>query len=319
MNKHTELRSWIGEVFLNKDNKAFELVELSGGKNNAVFCLTDSVKTKYTIKIYNPYHTQNFNRLQSEWNFLSQAEKHGIENVPKPLFKNEKLYACIYSYEPGTKLRSNQIEPKHIQAAANFICSINKKMTHVSFGPAADYCRSLSDHLRIVEKRVMTLHDMDMKLSNAQRAVDLVNDKVIPQWKRIIDEIKSKISIAELEKNNKLFLSPSDFGFHNILWNGNTPTFLDFEYAGLDDLAKLTNDFFLCPQIKADVKYKKIFVDLIANSLDVDSNFTDRCKLTHNIHKIKWICIILKDFHTHGNKQRSFISKKPKKHAQQNS
>ena len=38
--------------------------------------------------------------------------------------------------------------------------------------------------------------------------------------------------------------SPSDFGFHNILCEDGRLNFVDFEYAGIDDLAKSARRFF---------------------------------------------------------------------------
>ena len=44
-------------------------------------------------------------------------------------------------------------------------------------------------------------------------------------------------------------LSPSDFGFHNALLGPDGKLcFIDFEYAGWDDPAKLICDFFCQPQ-----------------------------------------------------------------------
>ena len=44
-------------------------------------------------------------------------------------------------------------------------------------------------------------------------------------------------------------LSPSDFGFHNALAQGETVRFIDFEYAGWDDPAKTVCDFFHHPGV----------------------------------------------------------------------
>ncbi len=44
----------------------------------------------------------------------------------------------------------------------------------------------------------------------------------------------------------KFIVSPSDFGFHNaLLDDGGAISFLDFEYSGRDDPAKLDLRFFL--------------------------------------------------------------------------
>ena len=67
----------------------------------------------------------------------------------------------------------------------------------------------------------------------------------------------------------RCFLSPSDFGFHNILQSEGRLNFLDFEYAGRDDLAKLLSDFRLCPEIKVKKKYSEIFVKILLMTLSL--------------------------------------------------
>ena len=57
-------------------------------------------------------------------------------------------------------------------------------------------------------------------------------------------------------------LSPSDFGFHNALVDDDGQvTFLDFEYAGRDDPAKLVSDFFCQPEIPVPLDYHATFID----------------------------------------------------------
>ena len=62
---------------------------------------------------------------------------------------------------------------------------------------------------------------------------------------------------------NQLILSPSDFGFHNIVKNKKKLYFLDFEYSGFDDPLKLLSDFYVIRIIRSPEK--------INNSLKKDS------------------------------------------------
>ena len=56
-------------------------------------------------------------------------------------------------------------------------------------------------------------------------------------------------------------MSPSDFGFHNALATpGGRLVFIDFEYAGWDDPAKLANDFFCQPAVPVDARFYDDFV-----------------------------------------------------------
>src|SRR5207244_11655608 len=60
-------------------------------------------------------------------------------------------------------------------------------------------------------------------------------------------------------------LSPSDFGFHNaLLADDGRLRFLDFEYAGWDDPAKLVCDFFCQPACPVPMNHYSDFAKQVA-------------------------------------------------------
>ena len=73
--------------------------------------------------------------------------------------------------------------------------------------------------------------------------------------------------------------SPSDFGFHNILCKDGILNFVDFEYAGTDDIAKLLADFSLMPEIQLSNSHKNLFRKTIMSQLDLDRYFDKRLAL----------------------------------------
>ena len=60
-------------------------------------------------------------------------------------------------------------------------------------------------------------------------------------------------------KKEEMIISPSDFGFHNVINKNNKLFFIDFEYAGLDDPIKLICDFYCQPDQFINTKTKKYF------------------------------------------------------------
>jgi hypothetical protein len=102
-------------------------------------------------------------------------------------------------------------------------------------------------------------------------------------------------------------LSPSDFGFHNALADENgRVTFLDFEYAGRDDPAKLVSDFFCQPEISVPLNYHPGFLMRLADGLELDDAGRTRCRILLDAYRIKWSCILLNDFLPVGAARRSF-------------
>jgi hypothetical protein len=102
-------------------------------------------------------------------------------------------------------------------------------------------------------------------------------------------------------------LSPSDFGFHNALADDSGRlSFLDFEYAGRDDPAKLVSDFFCQPEVPVPLGFHAHFVARLADGLGLDDAGRMRCQILLDAYRIKWTCIILNDFLPLGAARRAF-------------
>ena len=93
-----------------------------------------------------------------------------------------------------------------------------------------------------------------------------------------------------------MIVSPSDFGFHNIIQSKNDLFFLDFEYAGLDDPIKLICDFYCQPNQSLTFLQKKMFVENISLKNHTTNQLKFYTKIFLPFHKLKWCCIILNKF-----------------------
>ena len=77
--------------------------------------------------------------------------------------------------------------------------------------------------------------------------------------------------LSKKYKPGYLILSPSDFGYNNILLNSNKLMFLDFEYSGLDDPLKLCFDFIANPNTKFSNIENEIFLKKFSNKLKINN------------------------------------------------
>ena len=101
-------------------------------------------------------------------------------------------------------------------------------------------------------------------------------------------------------------LSPSDFGFHNALRAGDERLrFLDFEYAGWDDPAKMVCDFFCQPAVPVPLHFYDDVVGRVA-AVSGGSSLPQRIGLLLPVYQLKWCCILLNDFLPLGRRRRSF-------------
>jgi hypothetical protein len=102
-------------------------------------------------------------------------------------------------------------------------------------------------------------------------------------------------------------LSPSDFGFHNALREpSGALRFVDFEYAGWDDPAKLVGDFFNQVQVPVPPALFGAFARRVAAQFADPERNLARYELLLPVYAMKWITIMLNDFLPEGGLRRSF-------------
>ena len=90
-------------------------------------------------------------------------------------------------------------------------------------------------------------------------------------------------------------LSPSDFGFHNALRNPDgTITFLDFEYFGWDDPAKLVGDVLFHPAIDLSDGLKREWLKGTQEVYGVE--MISRLRIMWPLLGLCWCIILLNEF-----------------------
>jgi hypothetical protein len=290
--------------------RARSLSRLAGGKNNQVYRIETTAGAPLVLKRYFSDPRDGRDRLSAEWNFLDRAWLDGVREIPQALAKDADEDAALYSFVPGRRLVAGEVEARHIDAAADFILAINARR-HGGLDPASDACFSISDHLQLVERRLLRLAMLDPQAPNAADARRLVFVNLRPAWDAVRERtVREAVSLG-LDPHRGLSeaeycLSPSDFGFHNALVADDGPVFLDFEYAGRDDTAKLVTDFFCQPEVPVPAEYREGFTAKLASGLPLDQAAFARCNLLLDVCRIKWACILLNDFLPDGAARRAF-------------
>jgi aminoglycoside phosphotransferase (APT) family kinase protein len=286
------------------------LTRLAGGRNNQVYRL-DTDDGPLVLKRYFRDARDSRDRLGAEWSFVSHAWSRGIRVVPEPLACNPAEQAGLYSFVQGRKLSASELTPDHVDAAIDFVLAVNGP-PRPALAPGSEACFSLSEHVATVERRVARLATLDADVPHVAEARRLVTMQLQPAWTAVKARIADGAAAAGLATDHALgpdqsCLSPSDFGFHNALIDdAGKLTFLDFEYAGRDDPAKLVSDFFCQPEVPVPLSLHGHFIDRLIQGLGLDAAGVARCRLLLDAYQIKWTCIILNDFLPLGAARRAF-------------
>ena len=306
---NTDLNSSIADLLMDAgiSTVKMEVVRIEGGGNNKAFAVQTKSK-KYLAKIYYSHPSDSRNRLNAEYSFLEYARKIGIECVPKPIFSIPKKNMGLYEFVQGRKLTSSELEVQHITQAANFLRSLNETLEKDNTLPtASEGCFSIEQHLLLTDMRVKRLLSFPVA-SEIDSKARLFVGELNSVWKKIKDDIVAKSSSISIKLNAiDRCVSPSDFGFHNALLRDNGEIcFIDFEYAGWDDPAKMISDFFSQPLIPVSLKHFDIFISQALGYSKNKHELAQRTRLLFPLFQIKWCCILLNDFLPIAASRRQF-------------
>jgi hypothetical protein len=130
-----------------------------------------------------------------------------------------------------------------------------------------------------------------------EQAHALAADRFVPLWKKL--ENTPAMSLGAQ------ILSPSDFGFHNTLVQDGRLSFVDFEYAGWDDAAKLACDFICQPELPVTAAQGEQFVAELQAALPGLDALAERVAQLLPVHRLKWCCILLNEFRPEFRQRRA--------------
>ncbi len=291
----------------------FLLCRISGGRNNQIFVVTAASGQRYCLKCYHCEGEGRSNRLDREFDFLQCAWKKGIRQVPRPIEKDARHRMGLYEFVEGSRPAEAEVDGSLIGQAAAFCRLINglrDEPAAKALDSACDCCFSVRQHIRSVERRLGHLEELSNTEPWQSHALHLLRNKARPVFDRAVKRLMGSgdeldASLPKQEQG----LSPSDFGFHNclVMPNGSVK-FIDFEYAGWDDLAKLVADFFTQPDYVVPLAYfDKASEDIMSVFPDPEPHVR-RARLLLPLHRLKWSLIVLNDFLPDGRRRRAFAS-----------
>lgn len=265
---------------------------LTGGRNNHAIRV-ETAKGIYVLKRYLNEVDRN-ERFDREVSFLQHCHKVGVKAVPNLLNQDRKSYSILQQYIEG--LRPKSLTHFHFSSALKFIEEINENLTGniKSLLRAAD---SLDTGSAVVENLGARFKSIgDARIASALRPqtyadfvkvyLELVNTGS-PTNSALIGHLNELSRVS-----SKIFLSPSDFGFHNCIESNNGLVFIDFEYSGIDNPLKLILDFTYQPDFYITEENAHLFSDEIGRPYGL--NYLDIPREVRLAFALKWFLMVLK-------------------------
>ena len=270
--------------------------KLNTGINSLVYKLKDKSGTYYILKIY-PYHCvkDRRDRQNTEKLFLDHLNIIDVNNVARIVEYNKELNWTLFECIDG-------IQPNHLgeglaKAAVEFLSMINKLsvdktvFANKAASEAGKSINYLSENLKF---RLDSLLIVEHNSSLEEKAIGWLRKTIEPRIKNTIEIAKSKMSETQWRESTVFStLSPSDVGIHNSIQNSGGYFFVDFEYAGRDDLAKFIGDWLHHPDHRMTNSFQKTFLESIDNNRNLPSSGLSRYEDIKDIIVLKWCLIML--------------------------
>ncbi|HVL13625.1 MAG TPA: aminoglycoside phosphotransferase family protein [Gemmata sp.] len=286
-----------------------ELIPLAGGANNRVYRVVAGCGDA-VLKCYFRHPDDPRDRLGAEFAFTRFAWAAGVRDVTEPLACDPANAIALYAFVNGARPTASDVTEELVGQATEFVRELNAarwRPRAARLPLASEACFSIAEHLGTVARRVERLAQ-----AKDPAASEFVRQELVPAWQEVHaacerDARKCGLPLERALGEGSRCLSPSDFGFHNVvLQPSGRARFIDFEYAGWDDPAKLICDFFCQPAVPVPARHFESFTAAVATGFPEPDAVAARARLLLPVYRLKWVCIRLNEFLPVGTRRREF-------------
>ena len=282
----------------------------TGGGNSRVFRV-EGAKTAFAAKAYPRHEGDSRNRLATEFAALTYLRKNGIECVPRPIAADREADIALYEWIEGEPV--SDPEAGDVDRAAdliNRIMALGRGTDRAEFGLASAACLSGAALVRQIESRLARLLDVAAEDAALERFLKFEFEPAVGlaagRAATAIDREGGDFT-RDLDPPFRT-LSPSDFGFHNALRKRDGGlVFVDFEYFGWDDPAKMVADFLWHPGMDLPTELRARFYAATRSTIagHGDACFEHRVRALYPVFGLCWCLILLNEFLPEGWARRS--------------
>ena len=306
------LSTWLEKVF-QSPLSSFQLLPTSG--NNRIYKIQLRNEEEYVVKQYFHLKEDSRPRLKAEFGHLDALWNLGFKNIPKPI-RNKKNWA-VYSLIEGDSVKSINLEK--IDEVLSFICRLSDesdKLRDLPILPASDSRSCLKDYIDQIERRFSLIIE-GAKTSDLEKEIsNFLGQNLFPLKEFILKKFYASIesigwSLNSPYKEDQQMFCPSDLGFHNIISStekNERLVFLDFEYSGWDDPAKLLADFFHHAGQKVSWEHKWYLLEKFATHRKHDPDFLRRWEIVIDSVGLEWVLIVLNVIDANEMKRKRFAN-----------
>jgi thiamine kinase-like enzyme len=295
--EYIDITGWLERAF---EESIASLQPLSSSGNNRIYKIEMKSGQKYVAKQYLQLKEDSRPRIQAEFEHLKALWEIGFRNIPQAFAREESR--AVYSLIEGMPVKSvGSREMARVLSFLSRLSDASSKLSGFSILPGSDSRTCLGDYIDQIEKRYDRIIFGAKNSEWEKETCEFMTQSVLPHKEFIFNKFYDSIRYLgwdaqrPFHENEQMFC-PSDLGFHNILsdiHNQGELFFLDFEYSGWDDPAKLLADFFHHVGQQVSWEHKWYLLEQFAAHRKQDPDFLRRWQTVIDLIGLEWVLIVL--------------------------
>ncbi|KAF0118856.1 MAG: hypothetical protein FD149_399 [Rhodospirillaceae bacterium] len=267
----------------------------------------------FALKTYPRPRPGQHDPLTTEFTALSFLHRHGITDVPRPVKADSGFYAAVYAWIEGTPLTApGRADVDAITGFLERIQALRTGEDAFALEPAESACLSALAAVEQTDTRLERLKDRGGGFPDLHR---FIMDDLEPAAEKAAVAAYHGfqdlgLSFDQPLPRAKQWLSPADFGCHNILKSPDGRlVFLDFERFGRDDPVKLVADTLLHPDTLLPLPLAQRFLEGMGGLFDEQQWFLFRARFQwlYPLYGVLWCMSILNAFLTERGERRFLV------------
>jgi Phosphotransferase enzyme family len=289
------IAEWVAQVC---GSAPFAMESCTGGRNNRVYRVRTAAG-QFAVKDYAVGASDDGReRLHREFQALRFLETIGFAAAPRALGESRECGLGLYEFIEGEPVAAHRAAD--VDAVAGLLRALHEHRGHPAARelPAASASHfSAHELIRQIETRYDALLAQDDLPLRA-----FLEREFAPEFLRrrsgVLDAYARRGAAPEraLDEAQRT-LSPSDFGFHNVLRRADGAlVFLDFEYFGWDDPVNATGNFLWHPGFALSDDDRRRFERAAVRTYGGDAEFAPRLRALLPLYALRWAMIALNEF-----------------------
>lgn len=303
------------KVLIDLEHRGLTTVDakkIRAGSNSEIYKVTDKTEKKYALKFYKRKSIKDpRDRFNTEVSFLNYIREYTEAiNVPIVIDSDSKEGWSLLNWMEGDKPVS--ISNELIDDATSFVRAINytkRDRCPIYKQEASEACTSILGFVATLENRTEEILKKQPRNDLEIKAKRWLLSEYMKCYKSSIKEsIKRAESKHWIDDSVCTIISPSDVGIHNTIAHKNEYFYLDFEYAGRDDMSKFAADWILHPEHIFSESQEAAMLAMLEQKFGLSSSWIKRYYDIRPLVSLKW-CLIMMNPFLEGNLDKQRLKK----------